>query len=1126
MASSTIPLGGANALVVSHLERLRTRIEGRTNEGPEALIADLVPTLFRGLAGLAGRPNVDLRGEAQEGDLGIPDFSVKDHLLLIGHVETKAPGLGADPSRFRGQHDRAQWERFKRLPNLAYTDGSSFGLYRSGERDGPLVTLTFDAQRGIPVTAVPEGEVRQLAALVARFLAWRAVAPRSLDALAEQLAPLCAVLRDAVRAQLDVEGSEVQRATEEFRDALFPRATEDQVADSFAQTCTYSMLLARSNGARTLQAHSVEDALRHAHPVLARVVRVLLDDDTEREIGWAVDTVRALIEVVDFEDLRHGTRLPGMRRLDDTWLHFYERFLAAYDPALRDRLGVYYTPTSVIRAQVALLDDILRMHLGRPLGLAAPGVTILDPGVGTGSYPLAVIESAAATARDAQGPGAVPQAVSALAQNLYAFEILVGPYSVAHLRIAEAVEDLGGVLPAEGVQVYLTDTLSSPYTQPMRVTRLLEPLAKEQQRAIEVKRATPILICLGNPPYERGAARGPAGEERGGWVVHGEAAQAAERPPLFRTFLDPAREHTRFSHIASLYNSYVYFWRWALWKVFEAPGPNGEPNKSPGMVCFISASSYLTGPGFLGMREHLRRVCDHLWIIDLGGEGHGSRREENVFAIRTPVAICIAARTASPDLSTPARGRYARIAGTRGEKYAALNGIRRLDDVAWVDTPSGWHDRLVPPSGEAYEDWPRLIDLFPWQYPGVKANRTWPIAPLSGTLRERWQRLAATTGAEERARLFVNPRHGRTTTTQVSSDTLPRPASDKAINDLTAADPVPEPVRYAYRSFDRQWVLPDPRCLALQRPPLWFAHSERQVYLTSLLTKPLGEGPAATITAEIPDNDHFRGSFGGKDIVPLYRDPDGAVPNVTAGVLDALNGALDAVITAEDLFAYAYAVLSSPHFTERFFDDLLGGVRLPITSDLDLFQEAVALGRRLIHLHTFGARTLANGESAPPPLAPGRARWTAAIPLSEAGYPERFGYDPTTATIAIGTGRVAPVDPKVWELSVSGHPVVEGWLRYRMREPWGRARSSSSPLDRMRPTVWPAEYTTELLELLWVLEATVEQVWPLQAELVDTICDGETVAADLLPEPTPAEREKPRLPRRPNTVSADQIELT
>ena len=136
-----------------------------------------------------------------------------------------------------------------------------------------------------------------------------------------------------------------------------------------------------------------------------------------------------------------------MRRLDDTWLHFYEQFLAAYDPKLRDQLGVYYTPAPVINAQVALLDDILRGRLDKSLGLASPGITVLDPGVGTGSYPLAVIEAAAATVHRVQGPGAVPQAVSALAENLFAFELLVGPYSVAHLRIAEAIEDLQGALP-------------------------------------------------------------------------------------------------------------------------------------------------------------------------------------------------------------------------------------------------------------------------------------------------------------------------------------------------------------------------------------------------------------------------------------------------------------------------------------------------------------------------------------------------------------------------------------------------------------------------------------------------------------------------------------------------------
>jgi hypothetical protein len=316
-------------LLKNYTSALSARLAGITTEGPEAQLADLVPSLLRGLAKDQDRPGIDLRGQAREKAIGIPDFSVKDGLLLIGHVETKAPGVGADPRKFRSKHDKDQWQRFKNLPNLLYTDGEQWALYRSGKRVGRLLQVEIAAP-GEVVSVDLEKQAASLSALAAQLFSWKASPPSSLKGLAEALAPLTAVLRDEIAAQLVDDSSQVHAASEEFRTALFPERSQDQIADAFAQVCAYSMLLARSRGAKGLSARDIEDSLEHAHPVLARVVRVLLDPDTEAEIGWALDTVRSLIEVVDFEALRGGKILPGMTHHDQTWLYFYEEFLAKY----------------------------------------------------------------------------------------------------------------------------------------------------------------------------------------------------------------------------------------------------------------------------------------------------------------------------------------------------------------------------------------------------------------------------------------------------------------------------------------------------------------------------------------------------------------------------------------------------------------------------------------------------------------------------------------------------------------------------------------------------------------------------------------------------------------------------
>jgi hypothetical protein len=1107
------------SLLTSYVNALSVRVAGTTNEGAEAQLADLVPTLLIGIARDQGRQGIDLRGQAHEKAVGIPDFSIKDGPVLIGHVETKAPGTGADPSKFKGKHDKEQWERFKKLPNVLYTDGIEWALYRSGKREGVLLVLTAPPV-GETLPVADASEAARLTALIAQTFSWKAVAPTSLTSLAATLAPLTAVLRDEIRAQLGDDESQVFKASEEFRAALFPERSLDQVADAFAQVCTYSMLLARSNGASSLSAHNVEETLRGGHAVLARVVRVLLDEETEKEIGWALDTVRVVIEAVDFDVLRGGKQLPGMTHHDQTWLYFYEAFLAAYDPKLRDAYGVYYTPQAVITAQVTLLNELLENRFAKQHGLASPAVTVLDPAVGTGSYPLRIVETAAVIAKNKLGDGAVAGTVSQLAANLYAFEILVGPYAVAHLRLAELLNDYRAVLPGGGVQVYLTDTLTSPHAEPTTLTRLLEPLVEEQKRALAVKDKTPILVCIGNPPYERRSAISKEGEQHGGWIVHGD--EGLEATPLFHTFLDPANEQTIFSHVASLYNEYVYFWRWALWKVFESPNVTGATSQSPGIVSFISAASYLSGPGFVGMREHIRRLCDDVWVIDLGGEGRGTRKEENVFAIQTPVAIAIAVRYGAPQTNVPATVHYARIVGTREEKLAELAAIKSLSDLDWVDGRTGWGEPFRPAGSDEWERWPRMIDIFPWQIPGIKAGRTWPIAPLKSTLGERWKRLASATTKADRELCFVNAPQGRAVDTKVSSATLPKPASTSTIADLTPSDPVPEVVRFGFRSFDRQWLIADPRVLALQRPPLWYAHSDHQVYMVGFFTGVVGQGPAVTASDCIPDLHYFRGSFGGKDVIPLYRSADGS-PNVTNGLVDKLSELLQVDVTPEDVFAYAYGLLSAPSYVTRFWEELeQPGPRLPITHDAGLFAEVCAIGKRALHLHTLGHRFA--DETLAAATDPGAARLVTSIGPSSP-TPDEVHYDPETETLEIGSGAVAPVSQRVWQFDVSGLPVVAGWLAWRLRDAPGRAKSSKSPLDHLRPTIWPHEYTVELLELLWALERTVE-LHDDQAALLERVLASETVAAPDLPLPSPAEREHPELPKETKATKVSDHQLS
>ena len=304
--------------------------------------------------------------------------------------------------------------------------------------------------------------------------------------------------------------------------------------------------------------------------------------------------------------------------------------------------------------------------------------------------------------------------------------------------------------------------------------------------------------------------------------------------------------------------------------------------------------------------------------------------------------------------------------------------------------------------------------------------------------------------------------------------------------------------------LDRQYALLDGRLGDFLRPALWKISGDRQVYLTSLITGVLGLGPAATVSGEPPDLHHCRGSFGGKDVIPLWRDEAHTQANVTEGLLSALEPSLGTV-AAEDFFAYCYAVLASPAYVETFSEELtIPGPRIPITKERRLFARAVELGRRLVWLHTYGERFSGDSQRRGR-IRQGLARCRRGIPDRAGVYPETFLYDEETQTLRIGEGVFAPVSKAVWEFSVSGFEVVKSWLSYRMQDGAGR---TSSPLDEIRPERWTAEMTQELLELLWVLEATVS-MFPEIEEALGAIVAGPTFHADELPQPTIRERQAP-----------------
>jgi hypothetical protein len=401
--------------------------------------------------------------------------------------------------------------------------------------------------------------------------------------------------------------------------------------------------------------------------------------------------------------------------------------------------------------------------------------------------------------------------------------------------------------------------------------------------------------------------------------------------------------------------------------------------------------------------------------------------------------------------------------------------------------------------------------LFAYNGSGVMPGRTWIIAPDAGSLVRRWLRLTTEADPVKKETLFHphlrDDRPGDKHIRKQLAKGLPGHA-ERLAPVIDDRETVVSPERYGFRSLDRQWIIPDARLINQPNPALWDGHSPRQVYLTALEVHSPTAGPSVTFTGLIPDLHHYKGSFGGR-VYPLWADRTAIKSNVKPGLLTALAASYGRPVTADDVMAYLAAVMAHPAFTARFERDLVRpGLRVPLTANAALFDEAVALGREVVWLHTYGERfadPAANRPRQAPRLSKDKAPFIpagGAIPSAPEPLPDTMEYDPATRRLHVGNGIVENVTPEMWAYDVSGKQVVWHWFSYRRRDrtrPLIGDKRPPSPLDSIQPEGWLAEYTTDLLDLLNVLGRLVA-LEPAQADLLARICDGPLLTVEALRE--------------------------
>ena len=1099
------------------LATLKGRVKRQASARPDgrAIEADVdVAPLIQAVAKELKRPVRCMPELRVPGIDAIPDLTVVDDTGgTLGWIELKAPGKGSDPETYTG-HDAEQWEQFRTLENIVYTDSEEWTLFSQGD------------------SVLQASDAESLASLLAHFLAAEPQQQTDVGRLAESLADACRRIRQgAIRSLRRRNGSVLAPLAASWRKLLFPDLSDEGFADAYAQTVTFALVAGRAAGAEypSSQRELIRDTatvpVQRAVEALAsgsgaagdRLLSQALNNLCSKEALDATgDGVRQVVELLSYTD-------PKLLSQAGDWLYFYESFLTKYDPRLRQKSGSYYTPPPLVEFMASFVEAVLGEHFDKDRGFADESVTVIDPASGTGAFLIAVIEKIAATTSDLDGPGAVADAVATAVDRLHGLEIQAAPYAVAQFRTAAACARHGA---DASPSVLLADTLDDPYKPTAEFTLpTFNEIPAQRRAANKLKADAPVMVAIGNPPYRRSTP-----EEAGGWV-------ASVLMDAWR--LEAGDQAGR--HAQNLANLLVYFWRWATWKVLEnSPKPgttesdraSDQRTHESGVVCFVTTSAWLHGQGFTQMRKWLRERCSHVWVLDLSPEGFQPDTATRIFPeVQHEISVVTAARAPGTTTTTPARVWHRRVEPGRSEdKFAELArlsenpGLTNADEGEWASCGYGWTEPFAPTGTDEWNHAPKLADLVPWGTSGVTANRTWPISPDPDILTWRWNQLIQAKSEDDKGELLKKTRD-RDVDTTFEEPLRPRNSVDKRAREATPLNEDtgarPDVVRYALRSFDRQWIIADRRLLDRPRPPLWYGGSDQQIHLTFPAAETPVAGPSVTFCAELPDLHHYSGRGGRAH--PLWRNPESDDANLVPGLVEFLHAQYGYEVAAADVFAYIAALCAHPAFTDwrRCQAPHSHDPRVPLTAEAQLWEQAVWLGRSVIWAHTLGQRFVdkqLGRAGGPHPRVRQGPRVQDAVPQDAARHPTTITYDPDNSEILIGLepnqGRIANVDQSVWNYRVSRMKPIESWFKYRKKDP---TVNRSSDLNETTTQGWRPEWTIELLDVCHVLTALV-RLEPAQKELFERIAASPQITeTDLTHEgvlPPPHRARKPPMPPR------------
>ncbi len=928
---------------------------------------------------------VTVTNEPKQIECGAPDYVLTRGTIPLGYIEAKDIGKHLDD-----QVHKEQLQRYSEsLDNLIFTNYLEFRLFR----DGKQVSLVNIADiRGGRIKPKPDNfdaftdMLNSVAGYEGQTLATANDLARRMAHKARMLA---VVIRTALWEQSDETdevretGSPLQSQLAAFRAHLIHDIEVKAFADIYAQTVAYGMFAARLHDPTpaTFSRKEAAELIPVTNPFLRKFFQHIAGYDLDERIRWIVDDLADVFRAADVGELMKDYGKSTWR--NDPFLHFYETFLGEYNPKLRKSRGVYYTPEPVVNFIVRAVDDILQTEFGLKDGLADTGkifievdaspskaqhkkgatpkdrravhkVQILDPATGTGTFLAAIVTYIREQYFGAQ-QGAWPDYVKKdLIPRLNGFEVLMAPYAMAHTKLEMVLRDSGCPSGNDRLRIFLTNSLEAHH--PDTSTLFAEWLSTEAKEANFIKRDTPVMVVIGNPPYSGESAN------KGAWMAK-----------LMQDYKqEPGGGKLQEKNAKWLNDDYVKFIRY---------GQHYIDRTGEGVLAYINNHSWLDNPTFRGMRWSLLQSFDKIYIIDLHGNSKKKETapdgstDKNVFDIQQGVSINLFVKTGKKNDGAPARVFHRDLYGLRESKYQFL-WDNNLEQARFKELkPQAPQYFFVAKNyglQKEYETGFSVNDLLPANSVGiVTARDSFTIYHTPQELKTAIARFRAMDDETAREKYSLG-KDVKEWKTNLARQDLEKNAFGNN-ND--------KPVPIHYRPFDTQYTYYTGNSKGFHCRPRGkimrhFLAGENVGLVTSRITKDTFSVLCIKHIAAHKSATLYDISY----ILPLYLYPDtkqqsldnkqAREPNLDKDIVKTIVDRLDLHFTPEkeddnntfapiDLLDYIYAVLHSPAYRKRYNEFLKTDFpRVPYPADKNQFRKLVSLGGELRTLHLLESPTL------------------------------------------------------------------------------------------------------------------------------------------------------------------------